>query len=195
MIEDLKQEINWQEQLLQDEIGEDKETKTKFVYLKGLRRLSKIKGILKEGHTFGNAFIWETTKKGKIPFVQMQYTVTFKDGNTYSDVADAHAFNIENQEFAVYPTAIAASRSEARALRKALGIDLVSKEELGYKGGGYEMVGQITPQQISLIKRLMDKRNLKSTLDVIKESITREDVTTLEDLTFDEAQKILKKLN
>lgn len=195
MTDQITVEPTWQSQLLSSEIGEDKETGTRFVFLKGLRRLSRLKGIKSEEHTFGSCFIWETVKKGAVPFSQVGYEVTYKDGTTYSDVADAHAYNIASPDFAVYTTAIAASRAEARALRKSLDIDLVSKEELGYTGAGYEMVEKIQPQQKKAIETLMKRKKFDSALEVLRKSGVSPDVTTLDSLTFSDATKVLTWLN
>lgn len=187
--------IDYQSLLRKDEVGQDADG-TKFVYIKGLRRLARMRGILKEQHTFGNCFIWETKKKGAIPFVQMMYSVTFKDGETYSDVADAHHYNIGNDDMAVYTTAICATRAEARALRKALGIDLVSKEELSMqKAMGSELTGAIKPEQKALINTLKKRAKITNNQDILREVISRDDVISLDDITADEAQEVIKFLN
>lgn len=186
---------DWQSQLKKEEVGQDADG-TKFVYIKGLRRLAKLRGIKEEKHTFGNCFIWETKKKGAIPFVQMMYSVTFQDGETYSDVADAHHYNIGNDDMAVYTTAIAATRAEARALRKALGIDLVSKEELSMqKAMGSELTGAIKAEQKTLINTLKKRAKITNNQEIIREVIQRDDVVSLDDITADEAQEVIKWLN
>lgn len=47
---------------------------------------------------------------------------------TYSDVADVWIGNVEDV-FAIHPTATAATRAEGRALRKALGLTVITAEE------------------------------------------------------------------
>ena len=48
--------------------------------------------------------------------------------------ADCNSKNTQGK-FVHYPTAVAESRAEARALRKALGIRMLSSEEIGFREG------------------------------------------------------------
>jgi hypothetical protein len=191
---DVEEVVDWQSQLNDDEIG--KEDGTEFVFLKGLRRLAKIKGIVAESHVLGNVVILKRPDNGnEYPFVQVQYTVVFQDGTTFSDVADAHTFNVQGV-FSAYPTAMAATRAEARALRKALGISLVAKEELGAARDTIaNMRNESTPAQMRVIKNLMKTRNIKNAMDVIKHASSRDDVFDIKDLTHAEAVAGIKWLN
>ena len=191
--EDVKP-IDWQSQLTDDETGKD--GRTEFVYLKGLRRLAKLKGIVAEDHQFGNTIVLKRPDNGhEYPLVQMKYTVQFEDGTTYSDVADAHTYNVQGI-FSAYPTAMAATRAEARALRKALGISMVSKEELGADQETIaSMRNESTPAQEKVIKNLMKTRKVTNAMDVIKECSTRDDVFEIKELTFAEAKAAIKLLN
>ena len=60
------------------------------------------------------------------------YTVTFKNGSTYSDVADVWHGNCDDK-FAAFASATAATRAEGRALRKALRLRTCAAEELTSK--------------------------------------------------------------
>lgn len=60
------------------------------------------------------------------------FTVTFANGATYSEVADSWEGNTDDM-FCAYAVAIASTRAEARALRKALKIKGVAAEELTKK--------------------------------------------------------------
>lgn len=60
------------------------------------------------------------------------WKIRFENGNTYSDVADCWEGNTDNK-YVAFSVATAATRSEARALRKALKIRSVSAEELTEK--------------------------------------------------------------
>lgn len=57
------------------------------------------------------------------------YNIKFESGYSFSAAADAHLENISGA-FSIYPTAIAESRAEARAYRKALLLSTVSAEEV-----------------------------------------------------------------
>lgn len=186
--------IDWQSQLRDDEVGRD--GNTEFVFIKGLRRLAKEKGIVSENHEFGSTVVLKRPDNGaEYPFVQVKYSVTFEDGTTFSDVADAHTYNVQGM-FSAYPTAMASTRAEARALRKALGIDLVAKEELGAdKDTVAQQRNEITTAQQKVIKNLMKTRKIKDETEVIAKVCGRENVFSVGDLTFVEAQQAIQALN
>ena len=191
---DVEEVVDWQSQLNDDEIGKD--DGTEFVFLKGLRRLAKLKGIVAEDHQLGNVIVLKRPDTGaEYPFVQVKYTVQFEDGSVFSDVADAHTFNVQGV-FSAYPTAMAATRAEARALRKALGISLVAKEELGAdKDTIANLRNESTPAQHKVIRNLMKTRGIKNAMDVIKHSSSRDDVFDIKELTHAEAVAGIKWLN
>lgn len=60
------------------------------------------------------------------------FTVQFEDGRKYAEVADCWEGNTDDT-FCAYAVAIASTRAEARALRKALKIRTVAAEELTKK--------------------------------------------------------------
>lgn len=60
------------------------------------------------------------------------FTIKFANGSTYSEVADSWEGNTDDM-FCAYAVAIASTRAEARALRKALKIKGVAAEELTKK--------------------------------------------------------------
>lgn len=186
--------IDWQSQLRDDEVGRD--GNTEFVFIKGLRRLAKEKGIAWEDHTISPTVVLHRPDNGtEYPFVQVKYVVEFKDGTRFSDVADAHTYNVQGM-FSAYPTAMAATRAEARALRKALGIDMVSKEELGAdKDQIAQQRNEITSAQQRVIKNLMKTRKIKDESEIISKICERENVFSVADLTFIEAQQAIKMLN
>jgi hypothetical protein len=75
------------------------------------------------------------------------FTVTFANGSTYSEVADAWEGNTDDM-FCAYAVAIASTRAEARALRKALKIKGVAAEELTKKDTA-KIVRDISKQKTS----------------------------------------------
>jgi len=188
-----KAETDWTKELRDGEIGKD--GGTEFVYLKGLRRLAKLKGIKSERHPFVNVVVLKKPDGSEYPFVQSSYEIEFKDGTTFSDVADAHTYNLDGI-FRAYPSCMSANRAEARALRKALGINMVSKEELG---GNDESVGamsnEITSAQERVIKKLCKDKGIDNLMDALKLCTTREGVVDLSELTFIEAKAGIKALN
>lgn len=186
--------VDWQSQLNDDEVGRDGDTE--FVFLKGLRRLAKIKGIKWEDHCISPTVVLHRPDNGaEYPFVQVKYVVEFEDGTRFSDVADAHTYNVQGV-FSAYPTAMAATRAEARALRKALGINLVAKEELGAdKESIAAQRNEITSAQERVIKNLMKTKDVKNASEVIGKVCGRENIFAIKDLTFAEAQQAIQLLN
>jgi hypothetical protein len=192
--ENTVENIDWQSQLRDDEVGRD--GNTEFVFIKGLRRLAKLKGIQWEDHTISPAIVLHRPDNGaEYPFVQVKYMVQFNDGTRFSDVADAHTYNVQGM-FSAYPTAMAATRAEARALRKALGINLVAKEELGADAEGIaQQKNEITSAQERVIKNLMKTRKIKDESEVIGKVCSRENIFSVKDLTFQEAQSAIQMMN
>jgi len=185
------QTINWIEKLNKEEIGE--ENGVKFVYLKGLQRLAKLKGIKSEKFTPGTSFLWVNPKDNRsFPFVQMTYEVTFIDGTTFAGAADAHYYNLDHDGgFDRYPTAFAANRAEARALRKALGINLVAKEELSDTQLPDSTIS--VAQKAAITKLLKVKK--KDVGEITKECCNGRQVFKLDDFTAQEAQAAMRFLN
>jgi len=184
--------IDWYSLLQDNEIGE--ENGVKFVYMKGLNRLAQLRGIKSEKFPFVNVVMIQNDGR-QYPFVQASYEITYEDGKTYSDVADAHIHNTDGI-FRVYPSCIAANRAKCRAIRSSLGISLVSKEELGApKDAVEQMVNKIKPEQKTLIGKLMDRKKIKDVSTVLKAIKVQDDVVDLGDLSFTQAQESIGWLN
>lgn len=186
--------VDWQSQLNSNEKGKDGDTE--FVYIKGLRRLAKLKGIKRERHPIMSCVVLKRHDTGvEYPLCQVSYEVEFNDGTIYSDVADAHTYNVDGV-FSGFPTAMAATRAEARALRKALGITLVAKEELGAQPDKIaEIKNESTSVQHKVIKNLMKTRGVTNQSEIIKVVCKRDDVFDIQDFTYAEAKDAIKHLN
>lgn len=95
----------------------------------GLRRVAELfLGPIVES---GPEHVWPTLHDN-LGRATVLYMVKFEDGKKFSDVADVWAGNIDDA-FAAYAVAVAATRAEARALRKALKLRVVASEELSNK--------------------------------------------------------------
>ena len=89
------------------------------------------------------------------------YELVFESGHTFSAAADGFPSNIAGS-YSIYPTAMAESRAEARAYRKALLLSTAAAEEV--RGNEkvfstvlqtvkeYDSEGDISSQQISIIE-------------------------------------------
>lgn len=189
----MPKEIDWVSKLQPNEIGED--DGVKFVYLKGLRRLAAEAGLVSEKHTIAPTTVFKNKDNKDVLFVQVQYTAKFDDGKEFSDCGDAFIYN--TQDFMqVYLTCAASNRAQSRAIRRALLIDLVSKEELGAtKDSPAALTNEITSAQVRVLKNLMKTKGITNQNEVIKNATDRSDVIDIEDLNFDEAKKAIKNLN
>lgn len=106
-----------------------------FPRVHGLRRLaSKLLGNITSS-TFECVQAPTVTNQGQIGITAFLCTIKFGNGQTFSDVGDVFWMNEEmcsnTFEYARFPSAIAATRAEARTLRKALGLNVCAAEELG----------------------------------------------------------------
>lgn len=155
-----------------------------FVYLKGLERLAKERGIRSK-------FIDVcATPSKEAPLSVIKVTYKFDDGRSYDGVADASDKNCK-EKFRVYLTAMAESRAKARALRDAFGISLCSVEEV--VDADDEIENPITDAQQHLIKMQMKEKEV--TLEECATAIKLKKLSSLEDLTKEQASTLIGKLN
>ena len=161
-----------------------------FVLLKELLRLARIKG-LKQVSTF----------IAQSPNPENKYTscvtvdVVFKDGTGFSGAAEAFSENTD-ENFSLYPTAIAESRALARALRLGLGITMCSVEEVSQKvidgTAIFNPDSKISVSQKNCITTLCERE--KVSLDKVLGLGTRA-VSSIDDLTVKEARDLISYLN
>lgn len=170
-----------------------------FVYLKGLQRLAEEAGLFKSSCKHQHVPI------GDFGVFQAIYTVEFDDGSIYVGTADCNVHNT-GDPFLNYPTAVAESRAESRALRKALNIRLLSVEEIGFDGANVinnvSKLGadQKADQQVlRAIESALAKKGLEGSLmDIIRKTLPEDrclHIVGLNDLTTAEAQAILREVN
>lgn len=214
--EDVKPDLdteNWMSQLNEDEIfNSDKGPAPR---LHGLRRLAKPYILSEESKV--NALIvvpkeykrtletsngeddvmskTEVVGTYNFPMASVTFNITLVDGRTFSDSADAFYSNCE--ALALFPTAVASARAEARCLRKVLGIREHAAEEIVDKDPGEELApdddSPIKPEQTKLIEKILKQIDM-SLKDLLEEITTRE-VFSAEELTTGEARKALRLLN
>ena len=104
----------------------------------------------------------------------------------FSSAADAHSGNTD-QVYRQYLTAIAETRAEARAIRKALKIKIAASDELSDVANLDREIA--SPIQLKAITNVMTKKKLS------KEDIESKYGVNLESLTSDEAKDLIRKLN
>lgn len=149
---------NWEkfvmDSFLQDELYVD-EKGNGYPTLNGMRRIA----LETMGRIISSMPLNVTSNPPNSSFCV--YQIVFEDGRIFGAAADACLDNVSGP-YAVYPTAIAESRAEARAYRKALLLKTASAEEI--KGNEkafntvlesvkeYDTEGEISSQQISIIQ-------------------------------------------
>lgn len=130
----------------------------------GLRRVSEV--VLGQIMYSGPTQVFPVTRDDHHGRATVVFTVRFANGSEYSEVADAWEGNTDDT-FCAYAVAIASTRAEARALRKALKIKGVAAEELTKKdtakivrdiskqtnstGGDYDDQGRMSDAQSNFI--------------------------------------------
>ena len=162
---------------------------TQCVLLRGLQRLAhNNRGGVKEVHSH---ISHTPARDNPIASVTVQYV--FRDGTSFSGSADATPA-AHKKPFSLHLVAVAESKAEARALRRAFNISKVSFEEIGSAevAGGNTDSDPVTPQTIRGIM-VVAKRKGIALPDVIK--MTGKTVADLSELTQTEGRQLMKKIN
>ncbi len=117
--------------------------------------------------------------------------ITFKDGQLWSGAADVSKANCM-EEYARHPTATAESRAEGRALRKALGINVHTVDEVGISPVDVNDDGLISSNQVSSIDMMATTR-LNISVPALLNSLGISDRVT-DELTVKEGIQVLGAL-
>lgn len=188
----------WEEELQADETAIRKEggKEIKVVLLAGLQRLARMAGITRQ----------DCVIQTPAPtMVQAIFSASFELSTgkftTFVGTADCNASNTSGK-FLYYPTAVAESRAEARCLRKALGIRMLSSEEIGFQEGVASIeaapTGKADSAVIVAIEKLCETRNIDPVRvleEVIEDAARSSSIFQLSELTVIEAQRALAWLN
>ena len=157
-----------------------------FVYLKGLERLAKERGVLYARPTN----IMQLGTSG----VLVTYEYGIEDGRCYAGTADATTKNCDGN-FKLYLSAMAESRAKARALRTAFGITTCSVEEKSDMTVAQDPeLGPIGDEQIHLIKMKAVEFNLTK-FDLFEMLEVPRKLSDLKKLTKEEGLEIIGQLN
>lgn len=185
---------NWETKLKDDEIVRNEDGK-KMVLLRGLKRLAREAGMV------GSSVELNHVNVGKYGFFQCVYTANFHNPETdrtqsWSGSADCNQQNTEGS-FLSYPTAVAESRAAARCLKDALGISLLSYEEIGFNNNDVTPDTRIDKQVVTMIQTMLDRKGLD--LITLFRNVLSEDrlaeVVDLKELTAAEGQAATSYLN
>lgn len=194
-------DTNWEEKLLATELATRKEDgrELRVVFLRGLQRLAHEAGIVRSECKL-NFITKEET--GSVGIMQAVYMAEFSDGTWWVGTADCNSANT-GEKYMRYPTAVAESRAEARCLRKALNIGMLSSEEVGFvDGGAIEQISastgkQIDSQVVKAIEKLCESRGITAAevLAAVLSKDRNSSVFELGELTVEEGQKAMGWLN
>lgn len=157
-----------------------------FVYLRGLERLAKERGIAS-----AMCVRLEEMKNFKGVICTFQYQ--FLDGCIYQGSADATVGNCDG-DFSAYLTAMAESRAKARALRTAFGISLCSVEEKADIVVIEDTSVNIEDHQLQAIKFLAKEKGLGKD-DVLGLLAKPRSLVDMRELTKEEGRELISKLN
>lgn len=167
------------------ELTDDELWKGEFPLLRGLQRLAHDRGILKITSDV------KATPTKESPIAAVTVTVEFKDGTVFSGSADAK-YKAHEHPFREHLTALADSKAEARAYRRAFNITKASKEECGELPAGGDIDNTpIADSQIQGIKNIADLKKL-TVIEAVK--LIGVD-KPIEELTSKQARDVIKALN
>ena len=160
----------------------------------GLRRVAE---MLIGEITFSSPVEAQWVKGDGVGRSSVMYKVVFSTESgekTYGDVADVWEGNTDDM-FLIHAPAMASTRAEARALRKALKLRAVSAEELHSKSPSAEVAKvsdtRVQPQQVNLI----DKKCKSLNIDVEKFISFDKVYDSINEVEKELAIKMIKKLN
>lgn len=159
-----------------------------FVLLKGLQRLAHINrgGV----SAVSSDIVCTPTRDNPIAAVTVQYE--FRDGTLFTGSADA-TIAAHEKPYSLHLVAVAESKAEARALRRAFNISKVSVEEIGSPiAGGNTDDDPIRDETIQGIRVVARRKNVE--MGKVLKLVGRE-VADLSELTQAEGRTLMKKLN
>lgn len=175
-------EKDYFKELKASEKYKDKDSGKEYPYLKGLWRLANTNrgGILEVNSQVLSA------KRKELAAVTVTYI--FKDGTAFSGSADA-SVDAHDSPFNQHLVAVAESKAEARALRRAFNITQVAKEEIGSDN---VEDGPIQHHQISALNTLKKRKKLSEEALL---GLIDTDASSIKELTDSEARQLMKAVN
>ncbi len=187
---------NWCDEFEDGDVATRKEggDTIEVVLLAGLQRLARSAGIVRQ------SVVIQTPAP---TMVQAIYTAAFQteDGIVeFVGTADCNGNNTKGK-FLGYPTAVAESRAEARCLRKALGIRMLSSEEIGFREGASALEAspgaRAASSMIAAIEKLCESRGVSpvQVLEEVLDETRAASIFELSELSTAEAQQAMAWLN
>lgn len=190
-------ETDWNSELQEGDIAtrRDGQDEIQVVFLAALQRLARSAGLVRQ-----QIDIYTPAPT----MVQAAFHCTFQTSQgevTFVGTADCSSKNTKVPYYH-YPTAVAESRAEARCLRKALGITILSSEEIGFRDSFQSIEADSNKvadrQLIAAVEKLCEARGVEPIRVIEKVIEDDEREATIFDLallTTAEAQRAMAWLN
>ena len=140
-----------------------------------------------------------STHQESYGIVQCVYYIQYQDGTEWVGAGDCSRLNSKDP-YINYPTSVSESRAEARALRKSLGINILSFEELESESSGESQLtpdSKIDRQVVKALQTLCDRLKI-DVVEIVENVVVTErkqSIFSLSDLTTLEGQKAMEYLN
>ncbi len=167
------------------ELTDDELWDGKYPLLRGLQRLAHERGI----RQIESKIICVPSKES--PIAAVTVLVAFKDGTVFAGSADA-SYKAHEAPFNKHLTALADSKAEARAYRRAFNISTASKEECGETPAGGEIdKTPIVDAQIQGIKNMSNDKKITVVEAVGLIGVDK----NIEELTGKQARDVIRALN
>lgn len=195
-------ETDWEKELEEDEIitrHENGET-LEVVPLAALQRLARKAGII------GQRCQILTPSQSMVQAIFTSVFRLFDEAREeyisveFVGTGDCNKNNTQGV-FSNYPTSVAESRAEARSLRKALGIRILSSEEVGFREGVGSLEASPSAKAsgslIAAIEKLCETRGVDAVaaLNAVLEDERASQIYELSELKTNEAQAVMTWLN
>lgn len=184
-----RSETNWEQELQEGDTFIDRSSGQKVISLKVLRRKAREAGLV-ESQPFIQHAVGPTGKG----LIQCIYQLKFDDGTRWAAAADVSQANCNEAPYCDYPTAMAESRAESRAIKKALGIEILAADEVR---GRKESGDHIDSQVLRVIQQLLETKKV-APIVAIQSCLSKDrqdHINSLEDLTVTEGHQIMEWLN
>lgn len=198
---------NWEAELTPADMATRHEggEEMQVVLLAGLQRLARTAGLIRQDVQIITPSDSMVQAIFRVKFAVEPYKINedtiYNSEVEFVGTADCSTRNTSGK-FLNYPTAVAESRAEARALRKALGIKMLSSEEVGLRENFGTLEASASNkadgQLIAAIEKLCENRSIDPVrvLDEVIEDPTRSStIFQLAELTTAEAQRAMSWLN
>lgn len=187
----------WSDYLL-SQLSDDEKNNDGYPFVAGLRRLAS---LYLPPMVESSSTVVQVPNQNNGMHATAQHRIVF-DGTgsdysgygqnmvmVYQDVADAHPGNT-SPDFIVHASATAATKAEARALRKALGIKKVAADEISTVAVSH-MEGYIDVSQIKLLDKIC--RDVDVNLIAFINSGSKK-YNKIEDITAETASRMCSKI-